>query len=89
MKGEFSMGNRKRLIKLMFCIGLVLIFSLSAATAYAKGLSSKQVAERLQKFKGETLVVVSWGGSFQEAQRKALFKPFAEEFGINVVEDSP
>jgi putative spermidine/putrescine transport system substrate-binding protein len=83
------MGKQKRLLKVMFCIGLAFIFSLSAATVYAKGLSSKEVSERLHKFKGETLVVVSWGGSFQEAQRNAFFKPFAEEFGINVVEDSP
>ena len=33
-----------------------------------------------------TLAVVSWGGSYQEAQRKAYFQPFEKETGIRVVE---
>ena len=76
-------------VKLLICLVLTIVFSLSTVTAFAGGLSSEQIAERLKKFKGETLTVVSWGGSYQAAQRKAYFKPFADEFGINVVEDSP
>ena len=34
------------------------------------------------------LVVVSWGGSYQDAQRKAFFEPFQEETGITVIEDT-
>lgn len=76
-------------VKLMSCLTVVILFSFCAVTTFAAGLSSEQIAERLKKFKGETLTVVSWGGSYQAAQRNAFFKPFADEFGINVVEDSP
>ncbi len=34
------------------------------------------------------MTVVSWGGTTQDALREAVFKPFAEETGISVVEDS-
>ena len=36
-----------------------------------------------------TMTVVSYGGPYQEAQSTAFFQPFAEETGIEVVEDSP
>ncbi len=38
--------------------------------------------------KVKELVVCSYGGSFQEAQRKAFFKPFEEETGIKIREAS-
>jgi putative spermidine/putrescine transport system substrate-binding protein len=34
------------------------------------------------------LTVVSWGGSYQDAQRKAYFEPFQKETGIKLIEDS-
>ncbi len=37
--------------------------------------------------KGE-VVVVSWGGSYQDAQRQALFQPFEEATGIKVIDTS-
>ena len=41
----------------------------------------------IEKEKDEKIVVIdSWGGMFQEAQRKAIFDPFTEETGIKVVE---
>jgi putative spermidine/putrescine transport system substrate-binding protein len=83
------MGNQKNWVKLLFCLGLLLVFVFSTATVYAKGLSSEQVKQALEKYRGQELVVVSWGGSFQEAQRKALFEPFVKEFGIKLIEDSP
>lgn len=76
-------------VTLLICLILTMVFSLSTVTAFADGLTSEQIAERLKKFKGQTLTVVSWGGSYQAAQRKAYFEPFADEFGIKVVEDSP
>lgn len=36
---------------------------------------------------GGQLTITSFGGSFQEAQRKAHFDPFAKETGIEVLED--
>jgi putative spermidine/putrescine transport system substrate-binding protein len=37
--------------------------------------------------KGE-VVVVSWGGAYQDAQRKTLFQPFEEATGIKVIDTS-
>ncbi len=34
----------------------------------------------------QQIVVTSWGGAYQEAQRKAYFEPFTKETGIKVVE---
>ena len=34
------------------------------------------------------LTVVSWGGSYQDAQRKAYFEPFQKATGIKLIEDS-
>ena len=56
--------------------------------ARAAGLSLDQIKVELAKHKGRSLTVASWGGSFQEAQRKAFFAPFSEEFGIEIVEDT-
>jgi len=35
----------------------------------------------------DELVIVSWGGAYQDSQREAYYKPFAKEIGINVVEE--
>jgi putative spermidine/putrescine transport system substrate-binding protein len=37
---------------------------------------------------GQTLTIGSWGGAYQEAQRKAFFEPFTRETGIKIVEAS-
>ncbi len=36
----------------------------------------------------EELTVVSWGGAYQDAQRKAIFEPYMKETGGRLVEDS-
>ena len=35
------------------------------------------------------LTVVSWGGNYQDAQRKIYFKPFSEKTGKPVLDESP
>ncbi|ACZ40028.1 extracellular solute-binding protein family 1 [Sphaerobacter thermophilus DSM 20745] len=35
------------------------------------------------------LVIASWGGAYQEAQRKAFFDPFTKETGIKIIEAGP
>jgi putative spermidine/putrescine transport system substrate-binding protein len=35
------------------------------------------------------LIVVSWGGGYQDAQRKAWFEPFQKETGVEIIETSP
>jgi putative spermidine/putrescine transport system substrate-binding protein len=42
-------------------------------------------AEKPLKGTGQ-VVVCTWGGSFQDAQRETIFKPFTKETGITVVE---
>jgi putative spermidine/putrescine transport system substrate-binding protein len=34
----------------------------------------------------DELVVVSWGGAYQDAQRKAFFDPFEEEYGVTILD---
>src|ERR1051325_7880314 len=36
----------------------------------------------------DSVTVASWGGSYQEAQQKAFFKPTAEALGITIKEDT-
>ena len=33
------------------------------------------------------LTIVSWGGAYQESQRKAYYEPYAKEKGIKIVEE--
>jgi putative spermidine/putrescine transport system substrate-binding protein len=37
----------------------------------------------------QQLVVLSWGGALQEAQRKTIFKPFEKKYGVKIIEASP
>ncbi|ONG47817.1 hypothetical protein BKE38_22625 [Pseudoroseomonas deserti] len=39
--------------------------------------------------RGTTVVFASWGGAYQEAQRRAYCDPFAAESGARVVQDGP
>lgn len=55
--------------------------ALLMAGAAAIGLSLA-----LPAFAAESLTVVSWGGSYQESQRKAFFEPFMKETGIKITE---
>ena len=34
------------------------------------------------------LTIVSWGGSYQEAQRKAFFDPFIKKTGKKILDES-
>ena len=38
--------------------------------------------------KNKELVIVSYGGSYQEAQRKAFFEPFEKKYDVTIYEDS-
>jgi len=52
-------------------------------------LSRDQLRAGLARFRGQSLVVASWGGLYAEAQRKALYQPFQDEFGVRIIEDAP
>jgi putative spermidine/putrescine transport system substrate-binding protein len=72
-------------------MGLSVLFILAGVfTATAGGpLTMEQVKAELEKYKGSSFVITSWGGSYQDAQRKAYYEPFEKEFGIKIIEDSP
>ncbi len=76
---------------MVFALGLITMFTLGSVLIAAADtpLTAEQIRERLAKYQGSSLTVTSWGGSYQEAQRKAYFEPFEKEFGIKIVEDSP
>lgn len=48
--------------------------------------SSSSGGKSGKKFEGQTLVVCSWGGAIQDAQRKTIFEPFMEETGCIIEE---
>lgn len=52
------------------------------------GDSGKSGGDGAKKFEGQTLVVCSWGGAIQDAQRKTIFEPFMEETGCIIVEET-
>jgi putative spermidine/putrescine transport system substrate-binding protein len=68
----------------------VWMVSVSAIVALAVAGSGAVVAQDKLKadLKTDELAIVSWGGSYQEAQRKAYFDGFAQATGIRVREDT-
>lgn len=52
-------------------------------------MTLEEIEAALEAYRGRELVVVSWGGAYQRAQTQAFFDPFAEKFGINVIQESP
>ena len=58
----------------------------SAGAAVAAATVGLPGAARAQR--GKSIVVVSFGGTYQDAQRKAYYEPFEAATGIKVVEDT-
>lgn len=56
-------------------LGVVVSLSVALGTAHVASAQS-----------GGEVAIVSWGGNYQEAQRKAFFAPFAKATGIRVIE---
>ncbi|WP_015061455.1 ABC transporter substrate-binding protein (plasmid) [Sinorhizobium medicae] len=57
--------------------------------SFTTGLAAGAVlasACRVRAQSSDTVVIASYGGQFQDAQRKALFEPFEKSTGIKVVE---
>jgi len=48
-----------------------------------------ELEAEIETHRGESLTFTSWGGAYQAAQRQAYVVPFEEQFGIEVIEDSP
>jgi putative spermidine/putrescine transport system substrate-binding protein len=85
------MGTKLWYKKSLIVLGLAAIFTLSGVltAGAAEPLTMEQVKAKLEKHRGSSLVITSWGGSYQDAQRKAYYEPFSKEFGIKIIEDSP
>ena len=49
----------------------------------------QEIEAELEKRRGQPVNWVSWGGSFQDAQRKAYLNTLRARFGIDVVEHTP
>lgn len=57
------------------------------ATAVAvAGLAANAMVTVRPAFAGDQLTIVSWGGAYQEALRKAFFQPFANSTGVKLTE---
>lgn len=63
-----------------------LAVSLLAAGAVMTGCAGEPTPPAAAAAPPTELVVVSYGGAFQEAQRKAFFEPFEKETGIKIKE---
>ena len=55
----------------------------------AEPMTLEEIEAALEPLRGRELVVVSWGGAWQRAQTKGQLDPFAEKFGIKVIQESP
>ena len=58
-----------------------------AASAAALGTGAVGMP-RLAGAQGKSIVVVSFGGTYQDAQRKCYYAPFAAASGVKVLEDT-
>lgn len=74
-------------------LGLLVLSSLviGAGGCGSSGGSSdgKKSSSGKSKWDGETLTVLGYGGSVQEAMEEAWFKPFEEKYGVKVESVSP
>ena len=49
--------------------------------------TKEEIEAELQKYRDRTLVFSSWGGAYQDAQRRAYAIPFTEQFGIEIIDE--
>jgi putative spermidine/putrescine transport system substrate-binding protein len=69
----------------LFAAGIPL--TKAAAQEATPAAELPEITEIPENLKGEgEVVVASWGGTFQDAQREAYFRPFEELSGIRVIE---
>jgi putative spermidine/putrescine transport system substrate-binding protein len=61
---------------------------LKASAGAVTGAATLGLPGAVRAQRGKSIVVVSFGGTYQEAQRKAYYEPFEAATGIKVVEDT-
>jgi putative spermidine/putrescine transport system substrate-binding protein len=69
--------------------GAILGACTSASTPSATPTAAASAAASPSSVAGGTVVFVSYGGSYQEAEDNAWLKPFAQATGAKVLQDSP
>lgn len=74
----------KKLVKRFLALQLTLVLEMSLAGCG----SSTATSSTSKKWEGKTLVVCSWGGAIQDAQRKTIFDKFADKYGCTVIEET-
>ena len=57
------------------------------ASALAMVLATAAVQVPTAAAQEKQLTIVSWGGAYQESQRKAYYEPYAKEMGVKIVEE--
>ncbi len=82
MKKKKETQNHKGMTRREFLV------TTGAATGAALVTASMGPFVHTTMAKGGTLKVCSYGGSYQESQRKALIQPFADKFGVKIIEES-
>ena len=55
----------------------------------AEPATFEELEAHIEEHRGESFVFTSWGGAYQAAQRQAYIVPYQEQFGIDIVEESP
>ncbi len=76
---------RKNLEKV---VAMVASMSMMVSVLTGCGSGSGNAGTEGKKWSGKTLVVCSWGGAIQEAQKKTIFDKFSEKYGCTVVEET-
>lgn len=61
----------------------------SGGVGETSGSEGAADGDKKLKWEGETLVVLGYGGSVQEAMEEQWFKPFEEEYGVTIESVSP
>lgn len=64
--------------------------SSAPATTTASGTApteTQEAAKTPEAPTGKQLTIVSWGGAYQESQRKAYYEPYSKDKGIKIVEE--
>ena len=72
---------KKRLSKLMI---LAMVMGLFSGCG-----NNSESSKTKSKYDGQELMVVDWGGSLSDAQKKAIYEPFEEKYGVTIVLTSP
>jgi putative spermidine/putrescine transport system substrate-binding protein len=76
---------KKRLVTILALCSLMTVLLVLTGCSRTKATGSEPT-EAKKKWDGQTLVICSWGGAIQDAQRKTLFEAFTAQYGGEIIE---